>query len=360
MGPWFERIGASNTDVEAFGKFLREINAGRSLDCLPQGLYPAKMIGNDFLRFIEESASIRAKRIARFMDDVYLFDDNVKSLQADFAEVQRLLGLKGLSVNGAKTEQGGISKTDEANDHITELKKRLLTRRRNIIVSHYDFDFNTDEDEDDEDDATAPLAEDEIEFILSLLNAGKLSEEDAELILVVMRNNVDRIEEHLGLFAKGFPHLAKNFCSLCVDAEDKEAVAKLVLDVINEGDHVGEYQLFWFGTMLENYLIKTRAAPDIIDALYRPLHPGKRAIDVQAFPRRMPHCCRSRSDAVWDRMAREMPGRRHGVLHFVRSTWPLLPLLISCRVWLFSNQHRRPFSYTLRGPFLRIPNSNTT
>jgi hypothetical protein len=25
---WFERIGASIADVEAFGKFLREINAG--------------------------------------------------------------------------------------------------------------------------------------------------------------------------------------------------------------------------------------------------------------------------------------------------------------------------------------------
>jgi hypothetical protein len=25
-------------------------------------------------------------------------------------------------------------------------------------------------------------------------------------------------------------------------------------------------------------------------------------------------------------------------------------------VWLFGNQHRRPFSYTLDGPFLRIPN----
>jgi hypothetical protein len=94
-----------------------------------------------------------------------------------------------------------------------------------------------------------------------------------------------------------------------------------------------------------------------VDALnYRsltPLHPGKRAIDVQAFPRRMPHCSRSRSDAVWDRIAREMPGRRHGVLHFVRSTWPLLPLLITCRVWLFSHQHRR-------GPFLTILNSNMT
>lgn len=50
---WFGALGAEDDDVAAFGKFFREINAGRSLDCLPQGLYPTKMIGNDFLRFIE-------------------------------------------------------------------------------------------------------------------------------------------------------------------------------------------------------------------------------------------------------------------------------------------------------------------
>src|SRR5690606_3801416 len=71
---WFAALKPENpADIVAFGKFFREINAGRSLDCLPQGLFPAKMIGNDFLRFIEASASVRAPTILRFMDDVYLF-----------------------------------------------------------------------------------------------------------------------------------------------------------------------------------------------------------------------------------------------------------------------------------------------
>ncbi|WP_340316965.1 antiviral reverse transcriptase Drt5 [Rhizorhabdus argentea] len=261
---WFAALGPDDSaDVVAFSKFFREINAGRSLDCLPQGLYPAKMIGNDFLRFIEDSSTVRAERIVRFMDDVYLFGDDLNGLKADFAEVQRLLGLKGLSVNASKTRNAGTPQTDEADGQLSELKKRLLKRRRHLIVSHYD------EDEIGDDDGTSDLDEDEIEFILDLLNVGDLSEDDAELILVVMRDHVARIEQHLGLFAKGFPHLAKNFYGLCSDASDKDSVARIVLQVASEGDHIGEYQLFWFGMMLEAYLLDTACAPDIINALYR-------------------------------------------------------------------------------------------
>ncbi|MBA8841334.1 hypothetical protein [Ochrobactrum sp. RH2CCR150] len=202
---WFAALRPEDPqDTIAFGKFFREINAGRSLDCLPQGLYPAKMIGNDFLRFIEESSMIRADRIVRFMDDVYLFDNDARVLQSDFAEAQRLLGLKGLSVNASKTRTGGVPSTDEADEQIGQLKKRLLKRRRYLILSHYEDPFDDDVDLID-DEGVAELDDDEIEFILSLLTAGNLSEDDAELILVVMRDHVDQIEEHLGLFARGFP-----------------------------------------------------------------------------------------------------------------------------------------------------------
>lgn len=263
---WFAALGPDDpADVPAFGKFLREINAGRSLDCLPQGLYPTKMIGNDFLRFIEDSSTIRAEQIVRFMDDVYLFADDLNSLTADFAHVQRLLGLKGLSVNAAKTRNTGTPQTDEADDHISELKMRLLKRRRHLIISHYSDD---DDEIEPDDTGDADLAEDEIDFILSLLNKGNLSEDDAELILVVMRDHVSRIEQHLSMFANGFPHLAKNLYGLCSDASDKEAVARIILEVAGSGNHIGEFQLFWFGMMLEGYLMDTQAAPDLVHALY--------------------------------------------------------------------------------------------
>lgn len=265
---WFSALEPEDPeDKVAFGKFFREINAGRSLDCLPHGLYPAKMIGNDFLRFVENSSSIRAKYIVRFMDDIYLFGDNVASLQADFAEIQRLLGLKGLSVNASKTRSGGTPLTDRADGQLSELKKRLLRRRRHLIISHYD-----EEEIDEAESGIEPLDEEEIEFILSLLAGGHLSEDDAELILVVMREQVARLEGHLAVFARGFPHLAKNFYGLCGDASNKDAIAEIVLQVARDDPHVSEYQLFWFGMMLEGYLMDTTVASELVYTLYR--HPS--------------------------------------------------------------------------------------
>ncbi|WP_244665165.1 hypothetical protein [Candidatus Symbiopectobacterium sp. 'North America'] len=51
---WFEsKDTVAATDVVALGQFFREINAGRSIDFMPRGIYSTKMIGNEFLKFID-------------------------------------------------------------------------------------------------------------------------------------------------------------------------------------------------------------------------------------------------------------------------------------------------------------------
>src|SRR3546814_1260739 len=43
LAHWFEsKTGVSAEDSAGFGKYCREINAGRSVDFLPQGIYPTK------------------------------------------------------------------------------------------------------------------------------------------------------------------------------------------------------------------------------------------------------------------------------------------------------------------------------
>lgn len=133
-----------------------------------------------------------------------------------------------------------------------------------------------------------------------------MSEEDAELILIVMRDHVSRIEQYLGVFASGFPHLAKNFFGLCSEASDKEAVGRIVLEVAAAGDHVGEFQLFWFGMMLEAYLLDTAAAPDLVHVLYR----HESATDIS----------RSKILEIADRRY-GLPEMREGFLREGRSDW---------------------------------------
>lgn len=71
---WFAALnGLSGVDVNAFGRFFREINGGRSIDFLPQGIYPTKMIGSGILSFLEESAQLKCAKTLRFMDDIQIF-----------------------------------------------------------------------------------------------------------------------------------------------------------------------------------------------------------------------------------------------------------------------------------------------
>ncbi|OYU72969.1 MAG: hypothetical protein CFE32_22230, partial [Alphaproteobacteria bacterium PA3] len=224
-------------------------------------------IGNDFLRFIENYSPLKSESVLRFMDDICLLDKDDSKLISDFNVIQKLLGQKGLSINSAKTRSGLSHEFDESESDIEELKARLLKRRRETIISSYDSDDDTDEATDTSHDLP-PLTEEEIAFAVGLLKDGKTKEEDAELVMIVMRGHVNRISDHLHILAKDFPHLAKNFYLLCTDAEDKSQIASVIIDVLKSDDFVSEYQLFWFGVMLERYLMDSKRANELIPLLY--------------------------------------------------------------------------------------------
>jgi hypothetical protein len=230
------------------------------------------MIGNDFLRFVEESHSVKAKTMLRFMDDFYLFADSESELKADFAEIQRLLGQKGLSVNAAKTTTVQ-PRTEKAEADVDDLKKKLLERRRSIVSSGlYDDDSDDDDLTEESENVLLNLSDEELEYITSILQDGTLEEDDAELILTVMRHHTEDVEDHLPEIARRFPHLSKNVARFCTDIADKELVAEIVHKIVSDGSHVGEYQLFWFGVMLEDYLLGTKKASNLISSLFN--HPN--------------------------------------------------------------------------------------
>lgn len=260
---WFSALGADQSDVELFGRFLREANAGRSVDCLPQGIYPTKMIGNDFLRFVEESHALKSVVIKRFMDDFCLFSDAEVDLTADFSYIQRLLGQKGLSVNPSKTSTS-TPRTEQADSSVDSVKKRLLKRRK-VIVSSSLYDATPTRTEID---IALSITPDELKYISGILDKNDLEEEDAELILTVMRRHTADVEKHIPEIMGRFPHLAKNVYTFCSDVPVKDAVAEAILSLLGDGSQIQEYQLFWFGMMLEDYLMDLPVTPKLIDGLF--------------------------------------------------------------------------------------------
>ncbi|WP_456386296.1 antiviral reverse transcriptase Drt5 [Profundibacter sp.] len=256
---WFANIGADIDNVNSLGTYLRQSNSGRSIDCWPQGIYPAKMVGNDYLRFIEQHHAIKSKAVVRFMDDFVLFSDEQDSLSEDFYLVQKLLGQKGLSINPSKTARSNVSGVQVEND-IDDIKSDLLKKRR-IAANHaYLDDFEAALE-------AIKLSDAELEYIRTLLKADHLEEEDAELILGIFRDHTEEVAPHIGQFALTFPHLAKSIWSFCSNIEDKDFVGEFILEVC-KSQSLQEYQLFWFAWILQDYLMKTKHASGIIGALY--------------------------------------------------------------------------------------------
>jgi hypothetical protein len=262
---WWEEAGGDRTDATTLGKFLREATGGRSIDCLPQGIYPSKMIGSAFLNFLENSSRIRCAESVRLMDDFWMFDNDPEVLIADFLVAQTLLSDRGLSINEQKS--GVIENTKlqvELPLNLDDMKIRLLQRRSEELIQQPGYD-NSDDNEDDEE---FELNAEEHEYLLSLLGADHIAEEDAELVLRLLEDHSSDVLDYLPTLIRTFPGLAKRMYYFCGKVHDKHEVATVLLNLVTSGTKVTEYQLFWFGMMVEDYLLKTPKAGPLLMSLF--------------------------------------------------------------------------------------------
>ena len=262
---WFRECAKTPEDGELFGKYLRQINAGRSIDCLPHGIYPAKIVGSQFLKFVDHSNRIAARKMLRFMDDIYLFDNSEDILKRDFHQLQRLLGEKGLSVNESKTRIGEIEELD-IEDEIDEIKSRLLNRRRAIVFGsgadeeYYEEYYEEYHEED-------VLDEKSVAYLLDMLRGDHLEEDDAELILAVMREHSEDVLEHIPTLLRRFPALSKSVFHFSAHVEDTTELLSIVRSHIREADFVTEFQLFWLAKLCEKYLIDKNGIGEVFSDL---------------------------------------------------------------------------------------------
>ena len=246
--------------INLFGRFFREINGGRSLDCLPHGIIPAKVIGSDFLTYVEESKRIRCPMMLRFMDDFVLFANRETQLISDFYVIQSLLGKKGLSVNPAKTRWGHLS-TGIGNE-ADQIKVGLLQKRRALVIAS----------EGPEEEEVSDLTEEETEYLLALLEEEEVEEDDAELALMMLGHVSSEVLVHLPEVLRRYPSLSKNAYHFLGNVDDKNAVADLILDLVNGNHPSTEYQLFWFAWTTATHLRETRSYGDLLLALFE--HPS--------------------------------------------------------------------------------------
>lgn len=254
-------------EAEKIGKFLREINEGRSTSCMPQGLFPMKVIGSNFLSFIEASRELKSEYIIRFMDDIYFFSDSEETIVTDIFSVQKLLGEKGLSLNEEKTLITTME-SEEEND-VKSVKISLLKKRR-LIINSYTDEF----DDVDDEDEIEKLTDEEISFLKDLLHNGKnIEDEDIELILTLLMTSESETIELTSIVLNNSPQLTKNLYY-----NIKRNYMMISDDIIDEiegylnNSFIPEYQLFWITKIIIDFTELNESIADLIITIYR--HPS--------------------------------------------------------------------------------------
>ncbi|MGF1775894.1 antiviral reverse transcriptase Drt5 [Vibrio nomapromontoriensis] len=245
-------------EVELFGKFMREINAGFSIDFLPHGIYPTKMLGSSFLSYIDNSAFVKSEVMTRFMDDFFIASNSLESVMEDFHSIQKLLGQKSLNINANKTKiqsDGPIGIENQARSLVSELL--------NLDVGQNAFGSGIGDLSELE-----VIESEKIDELIKLADGHDVTDQDANYILEALKHLTDDLHIYLIQFANKNPSLMKKVFLFCAKCEDMDELANGFLDLVQSTAYLSEYQLFWIAKITETYLLDAKNANSLVRELY--------------------------------------------------------------------------------------------
>lgn len=260
---WFSAQKTTQADVELFGQYMREINTGFSIDFLPHGLYPSKMLGSHFLSFMDHSELIKSEHMIRFMDDYMLFSDSKDTLIKDFQTIQKGIGQKSLNLNADKTVLFSDKETS-VKEEINGIKKQIMEK---IFIgsgsgSGSGMDFGEYEEQ------LRDLSTEEIAYLINLLNEDTATDHEASLILDCIHEHTTEFHTHIPDFIYKFPHLSKKIYHKCSDVTETSALAEKLVELLENAHTLNEYQLFWIAKIAEKYLLDANSVGKLLALLY--------------------------------------------------------------------------------------------
>jgi hypothetical protein len=153
---------------------------------------------------------------------------------------------------------------------VDTIRAGLLRVRRHIIeVSALDTEPTEFE---------IQLTEEQIIYLLNLLQDPNIDESDAELVLTLLRDHGTDVLQHMRTLLERFPSLSRKVFNYCRYLEDVAELARVLLDFLSSSRHITEDQLFWITKIAEDYLNNTAQYSDIIWRLYS--HPNATEITL--------------------------------------------------------------------------------
>jgi len=256
---WFSAQKSTQADIKLFGQFMREINTGFSIDFLPHGIYPSKMLGSHFLNFIDSSELIKSENMIRFMDDFMLFSNSKDSLIKDFQTIQKCLGQKSLNLNTDKT----VLFTEKVNlvvEEIDSIKSQIMEKIHIGSGSGMEYE--------EYEEAVRDLSDEEVEYLIDLLDEDSATDQEASLILDCIHEHTADFHTYIPDFIYRFPHLSKKIYHKCNEIDDTNSLVEGLIDLLDDAHSLNEYQLFWIAKIAEKYLLETDRVGELLAVIY--------------------------------------------------------------------------------------------
>ena len=259
MSNWFSAQKTSQSEIELFGRFMREINSGFSIDFMPHGLYPSKMLGSHFLSYIDHSELIISEQMIRFMDDFIIFSDSKDTLIKDFQTIQKSLGQKSLNLNSEKTV---LFSHDPVSIHseVDDVKSKIMAKLY--------FDSGSGVGFQAYEEVARKLSGEEVEYLLGLLNDDDATDREASLILDCIQEHTADFYRYIPKFIHRYPYLAKKIFHKCGEIDELEELSEQLQDLLSSSAYLNEYQLFWIAKVVESYLLDTICGGKVLALIY--------------------------------------------------------------------------------------------
>ena len=256
---WFSNFNIDESEKQLFGRFMREINAGFSIDFMPHGIYPAKMIGSHFLTYIDYSSFISSEHMIRFMDDFVIFSNSKDTLRKDFENIQKLLGQKSLYINSNKTVLFSENKV-VIESEVEKIKSGIMGQVAVSLGSGMGYDVY--------DEIVRQFSPEEIDQLASLADNDEVTDNEASLILdCISQHNTD-FYTYIPQFIYRFPHLVKKIFHKCKDITQHDELSAKLENLLDSRYFLNEYQLFWIAAITEEYLLNSKCSGAILAKLY--------------------------------------------------------------------------------------------
>jgi hypothetical protein len=244
-------------DGNKFGQFLREINAGVSVACFPQGLYPAKVVGNAYLSLIEESTKLRPASMARFLDDIVLACGTRYQVDEQVLELQYILDKHHLALNESKTVIGAKGQRFQERK-LDKIKKVLLKKREEARAAY-----------DDVEAGEVQLDDQERAYLTALIQKPNVAQEDVELALTLLASEPDALDLVIDPVLDEAPHLLRTFYRfLAMDDFSETTIMSAITSRVESEYSIPEHDLFWYARILIDRLTFSRGVADLLLRLF--------------------------------------------------------------------------------------------